>query len=205
MIHVNVGKIPLKKSWIATPCPLCKTPNSLHITVYHQFVGFIVPLFPLKKTCMADCSSCKGNVEIQYMSPDFYVLYQQLKKDSRTPRRLYIGSLILVIGMVLLCFYFYENSKRVNSIIKLPQKNDLFEIVQPSGNYTLYKVARVKGDTVLFSVNKYEVTENESINDLYEKFGKDFDNHKTMVLTKLQLLQMHSRGEVFDAQRGSNH
>ncbi|MGZ3755039.1 MAG: hypothetical protein ACXVAY_21435 [Mucilaginibacter sp.] len=205
MIHAGVAKIALKKSWITNPCPVCKTPNSLHITVFQQYITFLVPVFPLGKMCYADCSSCKANLEIKYMSPEFYAFDQQWKADTKTPMWLFTGTILLTIGAIVLAYYAKENDKRVNGITRSAQKNDLFEIRIASGNYTLYKVDYVKDDTVYFLPNKSKVSEGSPIDDLYKKYGKDFESKKTIALTKLQLLQMNSRGEVFDAMRNATH
>ena len=199
MLIVGVKNKILDVKKISDPCPFCKATDSLQMTFFQQYVSlFWIPFFPSKKHANTLCSHCNAEFLLEYMSPNFREIYEDIKTKNKTPLWTFTGTLIAIILLVSLAFAIKIDSDNTRKRVAAPQINDLFEIKLKSDKYTIYKVQKVEHDSVYFFANKFEVDAITGITDLY---NKEFDESKSYGLPITKFTQMNEDGEIIGAKR----
>ena len=196
MIIIGVKDKALNIQNISDACPVCKSTDSLQMTLYQQYVSlFLIPFCPTRKHAVTICNHCKATFLLEYMSPSFRQVYNDMKAKSKTPIWIFTGAGIVFIGLIFLAIYIKIDSDNTDKLVKAPQKNDVFEIRLETGKYTIYKVQHVKNDSVYFFANKYQVTELTGLNDLFEK---EFETSVTYGMPVSKLVKMRKDGDIID-------
>jgi len=118
-----------------TKCPYCKQEEPQHVSVFGRYAHlFWIPLFPLGKKKVAECTHCKKTYSLSAFSPQLKAKYKKHKNSIKRPLWHWFGiSLIagiLLIAGITLGFSHSEPDPRsdllVSDIAKMTQ-NPSFE------------------------------------------------------------------------------
>jgi hypothetical protein len=154
-------------------CPVCHTTGHLQMSIMQKYMWVLGPIAPSGKYAVAFCEHCNNYIPKVRWTDEMDSAYQRLKQGIKTPGRLYRGLIVfplamaLIIGAVMLYVKTSNNKKEDNQAlikeaIKNPQKGDIFQITQSDGthtNYTYFKVASSRGDSIYFNPSKVHITD----------------------------------------------
>lgn len=198
MIIYGWKSTPIGQEDLGTKCSNCGSMMSVQVFVFQKYAHvFWVPAFPLGKTGGSACAHCKQALKPKEMPQDLKLSYENLRSRSKTPVWTFSG--LIVAGLIVLFGVFAaRQSAAANAkMILAPQAGDVYEVKEGTGSYTLYKVARVAGDSVYILHNLYETNKRSGLGDLMKKeFAPEED-----VLTKNELKELFDKGTIDDINR----
>jgi len=182
-------------------CPNCSSHGSVQLFVYQKYAHvFWIPFFPIGKTGASQCSSCKQVLTPTQMPPYMQVYYQNLKAQTKIPIWTFSG--IALIAAIIVAGVISDKNKNAKNakLISYPQSGDILEIKTKEGQYTLYKVEKVQGDSAFIRLNNYETNMSTGLNDLKRK-GDEAYSPVIFSFSKKELKEMYDKGEIFDIER----
>ncbi|RZJ82281.1 MAG: hypothetical protein EOO47_01170 [Flavobacterium sp.] len=91
----------LNGSTVTADCNYCSSTQSLRLSfLLRYFHIFWIPMFPLSKTGVSQCSHCKQTLYANQMPSALQVVYQEEKKKVKTPLGYRFG--LILIGLIVL-------------------------------------------------------------------------------------------------------
>lgn len=160
-------------------CPVCHTTSQVHISIMQKYMWLLGPIVPSGKFAMALCEHCNNYIPKVKWTDEMDSVFQSLKKDVRTPRRLYRGLIVfplfiaLIVGVILLYVKFSSNKQQNNQAlikeaIAHPRKGDIFQITHSNGTntyYTYFKVSAIRGDSIYFNPSVVHITDGKKMSE----------------------------------------
>jgi hypothetical protein len=182
-------------------CPGCGMLAGVQLNVVQKYAQvFWIPFIPIGKTGISKCSNCNQVLKLKDMPPSFQASYDTLKAQAKTPVYMYTGIILLAALVGIAVYKSNERDKQNAVFIAAPQKGDIFEIKTQEGQYTLYKVETIKGDTVFVHPHNYETDKATGLAGLKRK-GDTAYAAETIELLKPELKQMLEKGDILDVDR----
>ena len=131
-------------------CSECGCIESIFVVPAQEYFHvFWIPMFPLVKKYTFICNNCGG----EFTEPKKEIPLE-VKRQCKTPRWAFIGSVISVIAIVaLVTFAEISNSKnriQYNEWIDNPEINDVYEVKLDTEGYSLMKVVSFTSDSIYF-------------------------------------------------------
>ena len=199
MIVYGTRAVLQKTEYIYDPCPNCRAANSIQMNVYQRYAHvFWIPFFPIGKTGVSVCESCKQVLQLKQMPESLKPAYDGVKSNTRIPIWTFIGAFLIAGGIVAGVISENQKAEKVSKLILAPKKNDIFEIKLKDDQYTLYKVQKVERDTVYFVANKFVSDQESGISNLATK---DYDETTTYGVSIRKLVAMNKNNEILDIDR----
>lgn len=89
-----------------TTCPYCQTPDSFTVSTYSKYFHFFwIPIIPLFKTNLAECSHCKKTYAEQEFSPEMKAALQRENETNPAKRPIWQAcGCLLLVGVFSLLF-----------------------------------------------------------------------------------------------------
>lgn len=154
-------------------CPLCHTAGHVQMNFMQKYAWVLGPIVPSGKFAMAFCEHCNNYVPAVRWTDEMDTVFQNHKRELKTPRRLYRGlivfplAMVVIIGAIILFTKVKGNKQQANQAlvkeaIAHPRKGDIFQINQSDGtntNYTYFKVASTRGDSVYIYPSTVHLTD----------------------------------------------
>lgn len=191
----------LAKEIIIEKCPNCGSQNSLDMHVFQKYAYLSwLPLFPIGKTGVSECTQCRQVLKSGQMPPAVKTAYDNLKAQTRTPWWTFIGSALFAIFIAWLVVADRANDKENAILILSPHMGDVFDVKTKAGAYTLYKVAKVKGDSVFVRINEFEVCRRSGLPKIRTKGDAAFPAD-LYGFSKTELKEMLASAEIVDITR----
>lgn len=198
MIIYGWKEVWLKSEPVIEHCPNCKATNSLQIHLFQRYAHiFWVPTFPYNKNGATQCSNCGEVTNYRKLSPSLRLSYDNLKSNIKAPIWMFSGIGVIIIIGIVITLIGQQTSKRVSERVLQPKINDILEIKQKDGGYTLIKINEVTKDSIYFYPNKFQTDKSTGLSDLYDK---GYDTVIYMIARKA-LLDMDKKDEVLDVVR----
>ena len=199
MIVYGTRAVRQKTEYIYDPCPNCRAANSIQMNVYQRYAHvFWIPFFPIGKTGVSVCESCRQVLQLKQMPESLRPAYENVKSNTRIPIWTFIGAFLIAGGIVAGVISENQKAEKVGKLILAPKMDDVFEIKLKDEQFTLYKVTKVERDTVYFIINKY-VTNQES--DLDNLETKGYDESTTYGISIPKLVAMNKADKILDIER----
>lgn len=180
-----------------TPACLCGNCDEKHIFYVQFFVKYfaiyLIPVLPLGKRFTAQCANCEYTYTLSKNLPSALKKeIHRLKRYATTPIWLYAFPIIIGLLMPLAIYRSNIHENKEEKWLKQPMVGDIYFYKLGSHQYTSYKVARIKEDSILFlanlEVNKKVFNSLGKTADIY--FGND-----TVTLSKTQVKAKYDNGE----------
>ncbi len=189
------------KSNVAAPCPNCSTNGSIEIRVLQKFAHiFWIPLFPVGKKAMSECSHCKQVLQYNEMRPALMGAFAALKEKTKTPLWTFTGLGLIAVWLGI-GWYSSEAAKRHAARLLLnPAKGDVLTVETSGSMYTLYKVSHVNGDSVFVYKNKYQTDTEFGIDRVKDK-GPEGYSGVLSIFTRQALQLMQQQGKITEIER----
>jgi hypothetical protein len=201
MIIFGTATKKLSSETVMEKCSNCGNQFCVDVIIYQKwFHVFWIPIIPNGKTGASQCSKCNQVLVPNQMPANIKMSYDHLLKQAKAPIWTYTG-LGLIAGFIALIIIssMMTNAKNKKFVLA-PQKGDIFEIKTKDNFYTLYKVAKVEGDSVFILFNNYETNKSSGLNDLKRK-GNDAYSPVTFSLSKQEIKEMYDKGELLNIDR----
>lgn len=180
-------------------CPNCENSGTTTLHLFGKYATlFWIPMFPIGKKVVSECSNCKNALEKKEMPTDFNLPIQNLKDQSKTPLWNWIG-LVLVAGIIVWgIFQSKKHDENVLTYLEQPAAKDLYDVKLEDGDYTTFKVTNVENDSIYFRMNDYVISRSSK---LY-KIDKD-ENYSDEILSmhKSRLKELFNSGDIIDISR----
>lgn len=201
MIIYGSRSVKLAVEQVSDSCPHCGTANSIELYVFQKYAHvFWIPFFPIGKTAVSQCNHCKQILKKDEMPSSMISAYDRIKAKTRIPVWTFAG-LALVGALILVGFVSNKQKDEKNAkLIQAPATGDVFEVRTKDGQYTLMKVAQVKGDSLFIQLHQYETNKLKGLADLKRK-GESGYTEEVFVLLKEDLQAMLKEGEIMDVIR----
>ncbi|WP_153799810.1 zinc-ribbon domain-containing protein [Foetidibacter luteolus] len=182
-------------------CPNCEKENAVRVHFFQKYVHvFWVPLIPVEKTAVSQCSSCKQVLKEKEMPDSLKVACSKVKNEIKTPLWTFAG--FAVIGSIIISGII--NSKLQANInagkIMSPQNGDVLEIKTKSGEYTIYRVESVQDSTVFIKVSDYVANMPSGLSTIKHKGEKAYSD-KLFAITKSKLKKMLDEERILNIDR----
>ena len=186
---------------IAEKCPNCGTQNSIQMGVFQKYAHiFWIPLFPIGKTGVTQCSHCKQTLLKKEFNGALNESYENIKGQSKTPIWTFSGLALISVLVVWGVFSEKQNDEKNAKLIQTPQSGDVYEIKKDYKQYTLYKVESVSADTVFLLINQFETNKLSGLTDLKNK-GDESYSQDIITMLKDDLKKLLDKGEIIDIDR----
>lgn len=188
----------LSGSTATANCDYCSSTQTVRLSfVLRYFHIFWIPMFPLSKTGVSQCSHCKQTLYANQMPNALKLVYEEEKKKVKTPwvyrfRLILIG---LFFAFVIASIVFGGVNKKY---LNQPMVNDIYEVKYGNRQYVLYKVIAVNGSDVVV-VESVETGRKASDVSKIKKDGV----YKTseITFTKAQLEELVKERKLRDIER----
>lgn len=161
--------------FLAIACPLCGKTGGIEITVHQKYYWLFHPIFPSVKYGRAGCTACDQILPVQKWTDEVEKNYLKLKKAVKTPRKLWVGLLllplyfVLVVGIAILAgnlvSNYFKNTKAeeiaiFNTFLYDPKPGDVYRVWEFSSsrkNYvcTFLKFDHLVGDTIFMRKSRH--------------------------------------------------
>lgn len=191
----------VKSEVIAEPCIHCNNANCVEMKVLQKYAHFFwIPCFPIGKTALSICRHCKQVLKKKDMPETYKMAYQNLLPQSKTPAWTFAG---LVLVLLLGGYIFYMQKKQdalFKELIAAPQKGDIYRVKNAEGNYMLYKVSDIRGDTVFVLYSQTTVTKRKNTKMILSR-GKDAFSPEQNPVLKSDLKKMLAEDIIVGADR----
>ncbi len=189
----------LKTQVLFDPCPNCKSTNSVHLTIYGRYAHiFWIPMFPIGKTGVSVCSNCRQVLKSKDMPPDLRLAYDNMKSGTKPPFWHFSGLALIALIIIAVNISDKQKGEKVGQWILAPKAGDIYELKVDDTTYTLYKVEAIEADTVFFTANEFQSSDETGLSSLY---SKPFDSSMTYGISRKALIKMHSKDEIVDITR----
>lgn len=188
----------LNGSTTTADCDYCSSTQTVRLSfVLRYFHIFWIPMFPLSKTGVSQCSHCKQTLYANQMPNTLKLVYEQEKKKVKTPWGYRFGLILigLFFAFVIASIVFGGVNKKY---LNQPMANDIYEVKYGNRQYVLYKVVKVNGSDVVV-VESVETGRKASDVSKIKKDGV----YKTseIIFTKAQLEELAKEGKLRDIER----
>lgn len=183
---------------LADNCPNCNTSGSVQMNVFQRYAHiFWIPVFPIGKTGVSQCTSCRQILKQKEMPASIKLGYENLKTHTKIPVWTFSGLLIIALAIAGFAIADKQKASRVSKMLTSLHKDDVLEVKVKDDQYTLFKVDHVTGNLVYVAFNKFQTNMESSIDDLKDK---EFDNS---VIKEFPVSQLISNNdfEVIDIDR----
>ncbi len=192
-VHLNTKQI------INKVCPNCNSKGTLFLSVFRKHAQvFWIPLFPVWKTGLGQCSNCKHEFRIKELPENIKIEYENLKADSKGPLWQFTGLGLIVCIVAWASYASGETELRELEYIESPLAGDVYDYKLETGNYSTLKVDRVTSDSVFIFENQYEINRISKIH----RIDKPENYYNISYgISRAELKAMHTSGEIMSIDR----
>lgn len=173
-------------------CSYCEQERSQHISVFGKYAHiFWIPLFPIGKKAVAECTHCKRTIEQKEFSPTLKKLYQENKDKAKRPIWHWsgLGILGLLIGLI--------------TIIGLTAEKDPRRELLTADQQLMIATPTMDNDSVSYKIKQlFDLSFPEEFNPSEFKYLTKTTTDKVLILVeipKLRKFPKEDREVVIDA------
>lgn len=182
-------------------CPNCETQNSVTMAIFQRYAHvFWIPFVPIGKKVITQCSHCEQVLNKKEFPSNFQSYYETLKIRSKTPIWTFTGITLLALLILWLVISGIQDDKKDAALIQSPQTGDIYEAKTEDGNYTIFKVKEVVGDTVFLLLSEYETNKITGLSDIKKK-GDEAYFQEPLSVHKEDLKALLEEGKIIDVDR----
>jgi len=179
----------------ARDCDYCHTEHSVRFYFWvRYFHVFWIPIFPLYRSGRSQCSHCKQVLEQSQMSQEMVVDYRVARKTAKTPLKYFSGLIIAAVFFILAVLAVVTDKDNTDTWLQQPQTGDVYE-VKRDGAYTLYRIQKVRKDTVLMNPYEFSTDKSSALRKLKKTYPNAYEE-EVMPFAKTELATMYAEREI---------
>ncbi|MEP1488652.1 MAG: zinc-ribbon domain-containing protein [Algibacter sp.] len=148
-------------------CPNCENQTSMTYGVFGKyFYLYWIPIFPIGKTNVLECNSCKKTFKLEELSQQIKQKFE-LEKHSGIPF-LHFSGLAIIACIVAYFSYSSSKHKELEAVyVKEPAIGDVYSMETESvGHYTSMRVSDITQDSIFVLFNDYEIDKKTGIDQI---------------------------------------
>lgn len=175
-------------------CESCGHTGTVVLSVYRKHAHiYWIPLFPLWKIGVSECTHCKHVLSNDEMVPPLKDEFLRLKSNKRGPLWQYTGLAIVVFLFAFGIYASMEAKITAPGMINDPNVGDVYEFQTSTGGYSTLKVVSFDQDSIYVTPNKYEVKSTFDTNSIEKE-----ENYEGYYygMTREELIGMHEDGII---------
>ena len=186
-------------------CPHCESRDTLEMYTFSRYAHiFWIPLFPYKKEAVTQCNHCKQVLTKKEFSSELLSKYDEVKANIKTPYWQFAGTALIALLIISGVYSGIQDDKKDNAFLTAPKAGDIYEIKTDKGQYTLYKVAEVKADSVFVLINQYETNKRTGLTKKEMTASDSYIQDEYLPIAKSELLKMKASGEIQSVKRSAD-
>lgn len=190
--------ISLKTETVEEKCINCGGHNSIILYVVQKYVHFFgIPFLPAGKTGSSKCESCKQTLTEKQMPEFLLATYKKIKADSKTPFWMFSGSVLFAILFVILTLNEQKQKRIKMQFVLTPKTGDILEVKNKDNQYTTYLIADIKGDSIFWTTNKYQVNDPAELQFIKDSAYQD----EIFYISKTELKKLFDKGNILNINR----
>lgn len=174
-----------------TTCPYCKTQDSFTVSTYSKYFHFFwIPIIPLFKTNVAECSHCKKSYAQNEFTPDMNAALQKENETNPEKRPIWQGcGCMVLVGFFTLMFaislygVYMRSNDDEDSLTEKDSRKELLEIDMKQ----LSSLVKRDKDSLAFALKQCVD------NDLTRRIKKDKIKYFTRIDREKLLIILHIR------------
>lgn len=177
-----------------TKCPYCETQDSFVVSTYSKYFHFFwIPIIPLFKTNIAECSHCKKTYSKQEFTPEMNAALQRENEINPTKRPIWQGcGCIILVGFFSLMFAisFYGVYLRSNEKGEALKEKDPRKILLDTDIDKLSSLLQRNKDSISIALKKCVDYDIESgINTDKIEYYSSLKENKILILLRIKDLK----------------
>lgn len=145
-------------------CPNCQEKDTTSISILSKHAHiFWIPLFPIGKKGVTECSNCKHVMTVKQMPEEYKREYNFIKGETKTPIWKFTG-LVLLAGLISWGIFQSGKAKEERAVyLASPAIGDLYK-TKADGMYSCMRITELSTDSVFVTPNMYEVNKRSGVN-----------------------------------------
>ncbi len=156
----HIGNIPSK----SVKCENCNSERTITFNIFRRHAHiFWIPLFPIGKTGVSECSYCKQVLRKNEMSDTLRIAYLKARNTAKGPKWQFAGLFLVLALFIFVGFSSSINKNNEAQYITEPLIGDVYSYKTETNQYSTMKVVSVSSDSVFVYLNTYEVGRKSSI------------------------------------------
>lgn len=185
---------------ISASCVHCGQINSINLTVFSKYAHlFWIPVFPLNKKIVSTCNHCKQTLTAKEMPVSYLNESARVKQAARRPIWQFAGLALIIVLFIIGLVNASKRSSNTKTYLADLHAGDIIEVKTGFRDYTLYKVTRVKTDSVFYLLSNYEVNRQRKLDEILEK--ADAFSEIESGTTKSELQDQSGKGRIVNVRR----
>lgn len=180
-------------------CPSCGTHGSVSISIFRKHAHvFWIPVFPIGKTGLSECSHCKNVLEPKEMPESLQREYIKLRNESVGPKWQYAGLVVLALFISFIIYIANTSDKNDQEYLSAPLAGDVYYYKTEQGGYSTLKVMSVSADSVFVAENEFEISR---MSKTYKIEKPENYSDYTFGLANSEIQAMYESGEIYNVSR----
>lgn len=179
----NIGNFDITN----TKCDYCEQDNTQRIAVFGKYAHvFWIPIFPIGKKALAECTHCKRTIEQKEFSPELKSLYQENKKMAKRPIWHWLGLGIFGLLVALI------------SIIVITAEEDPRSQLLNADEALMVSNPTMESDSISYKIKQvFDNFATEEIDPSEFKYLTKIEDDKALVLVQIpKLRKVEKEGRV---------
>jgi hypothetical protein len=198
----GIGKSKLGTSHLKVTCFFCNKDNSVNVEVYGRYFHLVfLPFFPIGKTGTSCCANCGQTLTKKQFNFNYSRQFDIVKSQFKIPKWHFSWLFVWLLAAPIFFYFQTENEKEDKAYIASPLLGDIYEIRENLVSYTLYRVLYFTKDSIYFSPSKLRVYKKRSLSDDDINLPGNFEENRTIGLSKKEIVTMREINEIQDIRR----
>lgn len=184
-------------------CTHCGAQHSIYVSIFQRYFHiFWIPFFPIGKAKVSQCGHCRQVLQAHEMPAPLQAQSKAIAAQASTPVWTFSGLALLGIFITWAIISDQQEDKETLAFVAAPQYGDVYEVKLGEKSYTLFRVAEVQADTILFYPHQYETIKSTGLTDLrIDSDKKNQYDTQRIALAKLALTNMLDEGKILGVYR----
>lgn len=184
---------------IHVKCENCTSTKNQQLIVFQKnAIIWGIPFIATGREGILECPDCKFFIEEKQFDFKTKSQFDELSKQTKTPFKSYLGLTIALSFVAVIVLFKFLGSINTAEYAHNPEKGDVYE-VEVDGSYTVYKIAKIKGDSIYFLVSKYQTDE---LSGLDKVKSKNQYYEELFVVSKKEVKSFYEEGSISSIERG---
>jgi len=191
-----------KASQAVGDCSYCGTTDAIfgykQISYFHIFW---IPVFPYKSRIMTVCNHCRQVREQRSIDPQ---TMNQIHQEGlpKTSPGYFAGLIILLLFVGSAVAAGISSSMNTDDYLKTPAVGDVYEIKHEANGksyYTLYRIAKVGTDSIVFAINDYEAEGRNGLRKLKQQHHNSYSEQ--VIIARADIATMKAKRQIVGIDR----
>ena len=183
----NIGNFNIPNS----KCDYCKQESTQRISVFGKYAHiFWIPIFPIGKKAVAECTHCKRTIAQNEFSPELKSLYKNYKGKTKRPFWHWLG---LIIFGLLIAFI---------TLIGITSEKDPRSDLLTADEKLMISNPTMESDSISYKIKKvFDIFTTEEIKPSEFKYLTKISGDKALILVqipKLRKVEKKARAEALE-------